>query len=82
MKVDAADKNGRTALHVAAANGHFQVVEELLSWGADVNKAAKGGQTPLHTAAFWGRIIRHDLPWWMSENHAYWGRYDAKQVRC
>jgi len=32
--VDSADANGRTALHMASANGHTEIVASLLSRGA------------------------------------------------
>lgn len=45
------DKEGRTALHVAAAKGHHSVVRLLLADGADPLRMDQSGQTPLHVAA-------------------------------
>eukprot|EP00929_Paragymnodinium_shiwhaense_P023855 TRINITY_DN14838_c0_g1_i1.p1 TRINITY_DN14838_c0_g1~~TRINITY_DN14838_c0_g1_i1.p1 ORF type:complete len:534 (+),score=85.22 TRINITY_DN14838_c0_g1_i1:75-1676(+) len=47
--VKAYDKNtGNTALHIAAQNGHNDLVEFLVHHQADVNAQNKTGQTPLH----------------------------------
>jgi len=40
----------RSPLHVAALEGHREVVELLLAHGADVNAMSKYGDTPLHFA--------------------------------
>ncbi|XP_070176862.1 ankyrin repeat and death domain-containing protein 1A-like isoform X1 [Littorina saxatilis] len=50
--VNAAEKNNeRTALHLAAEAGHLQVVDKLLSKGAQVAKKDKSGATAVHLAA-------------------------------
>ncbi|KXZ43350.1 hypothetical protein GPECTOR_93g620 [Gonium pectorale] len=48
--IEAADKEGQTPLHVAAAEGRLEVVKELLAVGADVKAADKDQRTPLHLA--------------------------------
>eukprot|EP00282_Hemiselmis_andersenii_P043551 CAMPEP_0172065758 /NCGR_PEP_ID=MMETSP1043-20130122/10804_1 /TAXON_ID=464988 /ORGANISM="Hemiselmis andersenii, Strain CCMP441" /LENGTH=129 /DNA_ID=CAMNT_0012725883 /DNA_START=317 /DNA_END=706 /DNA_ORIENTATION=- len=49
------DRDGRTALHWAAANGRHDVVIALLERGADVHAKCKYvGQTALHFASRWG----------------------------
>ena len=45
---------GATALHEAAWNGHKEVVELLLSQGADKNATDHEGKTVLHSAAWRG----------------------------
>ena len=45
------DKNGETALHVAAAGGKQNVVTSLLASKAVVNAVSLKGETPLHKAA-------------------------------
>ena len=52
--VNAKDEDGRTALHLAAFNGHADIVEALLRHGADVNAKDKDGYTALHWAATLG----------------------------
>lgn len=52
MNVNARGKKfGKTALHRAAENGHKDIVEMLLTAGADVNIKAKMGRSPLHNIA-------------------------------
>ncbi|KAI9787365.1 MAG: hypothetical protein M1816_007651 [Peltula sp. TS41687] len=48
---DFADKQGRTALHLAARGGHLQAVDYLLDLGLDHNVRDKKGGTALHYAA-------------------------------
>jgi ankyrin len=52
--------NGLNALHLASKEGHFNVVDELLRRGANVNAATKKGNSALHIAALAGheRIVR------------------------
>lgn len=45
MPVDAADYDGRTALHLAASEGHAAVVNFLLKNNADVNPIDRNGDT-------------------------------------
>ena len=41
------DYDKRTALHVAASEGHIEIVRTLLKEGADVNFADRYNTTPL-----------------------------------
>ena len=43
-------KNGNRPLHIAAQNGHLELVKFLLGAGAEVNARNAGGQTALHMA--------------------------------
>ncbi|XP_038900447.1 ankyrin repeat-containing protein P16F5.05c isoform X1 [Benincasa hispida] len=54
--LDSKDSNGRTALHMAAANGHLSIVEFLISKGVDVNALNAEKNTPLHWACLNGHI--------------------------
>lgn len=60
--VNARDKDGRTALLLAAANlmrrssDEFSVVDFLVHWRADVNIAANDGETPLLAAIRAGEL--------------------------
>ena len=46
---------GRTPLHYAAEEGHFQVAELLLSAGGQLDAKDDGGLTALHRAAWFGQ---------------------------
>jgi len=48
VNVNAAGKNGDTALHIAAMWGHADCVESLLAAGAEVDVKNGEGWTPLH----------------------------------
>lgn len=48
------DALGRTALHMAAANGHAAICAALLAAGADATAANAEGNTPLHFACLNG----------------------------
>ena len=43
-------KDGRTALHMAAENGHENVVQHLLTYDAEANARSADGRTPLQFA--------------------------------
>lgn len=45
------DEDGWTPLHLAAANGHRELAEVLLTERAEVNAKDNNGSTPLHQAA-------------------------------
>ena len=50
------DRAGDTPLHLAAAEGHAQVVDELLYRGAEVETRNLAGRTSLHVASMNGHI--------------------------
>jgi 7,8-dihydropterin-6-yl-methyl-4-(beta-D-ribofuranosyl)aminobenzene 5'-phosphate synthase len=50
------DENGITPMHVAANGGHKEIIELLLSKGADANIKDNNGRTPLFFAAGNGSI--------------------------
>ena len=49
--IDCTDNHENTPLHMAAANGHVDVVSLLLKCGANPSKRNEKGNTPLHWAA-------------------------------
>jgi cytohesin len=49
--VNAANKQGRTPLHLAVGNGHEQMCIELLDAGAQVQRKDNTGQTPMDLVA-------------------------------
>lgn len=53
-RVNATNLGDDTALHLAAAHGHFEVVQYLLTnYRLAVDAANEHGNTPLHYACFW-----------------------------
>ncbi|XP_076356980.1 uncharacterized protein LOC143250411 isoform X2 [Tachypleus tridentatus] len=50
------DTEGRTVLHLAAANGCTSTVKTLLQYGAKVNAVDQSGYSPLHQAAKEGHL--------------------------
>jgi len=49
-RIDAQDREGRTALHVAAGHGHVEMVAWLLENGANMDARDGQGRTPLRIA--------------------------------
>ena len=54
--VNAADSNGYTALHGAAALGDYEMVEFLVAQGADVNAVTDSGYSAAALAEHNGRV--------------------------
>lgn len=44
------DKNGKSPLHIAVEQGHYEIVDFLLVWGSNPNIKDAIGHTPLHSA--------------------------------
>eukprot|EP00946_MAST-07B_sp_MAST-7B-sp1_P004349 g4349.t1 len=57
---DAEASGGGTALHVATANGHVEIVSFLLSLGAPVDRYDANGRNPLHLACTqgWADLVK------------------------
>ncbi|XP_020793304.1 NF-kappa-B inhibitor delta isoform X2 [Boleophthalmus pectinirostris] len=53
-RLDAKEHKGKTALLVAVAANHPEIVHDLLLLGADINACDINGQTALHLAAHYG----------------------------
>ncbi|XP_026475160.1 ankyrin-3-like [Ctenocephalides felis] len=53
--INAANANGLNALHLAAKDGHLEVVRELLRRNADPDAATRKGNTALHIASLAGQ---------------------------
>ncbi|KAL3829641.1 hypothetical protein ACJIZ3_018443 [Penstemon smallii] len=56
VSLDSKDSQGRTALHMASANGHLSIVDYLIHNGAEVNALNVEKNTPLHWACLNGHI--------------------------
>lgn len=59
VDVDALSEDGRTALHLAAREGHLGIAQRLLTAGARIdlpatNRSVDVGKSPLHLAALYG----------------------------
>ena len=54
--VNASDYDKRCAVHLAASEGNLQIVETLLSAGANVNARDRWGGTPLRDAVREGHV--------------------------
>lgn len=54
--VDARDEQGRTAVHMAAANGHMPILEMLFQFSPQPNVPNDEGNTALHFAALNNRV--------------------------
>ena len=58
------DGEGRTALHLAAANGMVEVVESLLGAGASVTIVDNCGNPPALACAKYAFIISYFVTFW------------------
>jgi ankyrin repeat protein len=56
IDIEAQDPKGKTALHLAAEEGHYQIVELLLQRGAKIDTKDHAGYTPLKLAQEKGHI--------------------------
>ncbi|RAL48049.1 hypothetical protein DM860_017840 [Cuscuta australis] len=56
VSLDSKDSLGRTALHMASANGHLDVVNYLIDSKVDVNAFNEEKNTPLHWACINGHM--------------------------
>jgi ankyrin len=54
-------QNGLNALHLAAKDGHLEIVADLLKRGATVDAATKKGNTALHIASLGKPRVFHLL---------------------
>ena len=50
ISINDSDYDNRTALHLAVAEGHFDIIRYLVENGADIGAKDRGGTTPLHEA--------------------------------
>ncbi|RNF11632.1 e3 ubiquitin-protein ligase MIB2 [Trypanosoma rangeli] len=63
--IDARDEQGRTAVHLAAANGHIGILEMLMEFGPSPDVPNHEGNTALHFAALNNQLeaARRLLKW-------------------
>ncbi|CAN1250493.1 Ankyrin repeat-containing protein P16F5.05c, partial [Linum perenne] len=54
VPLDSKDSFGRTALHMASANGHLRIVQYLIDQGVDLNASNEEKNTALHWACLNG----------------------------
>uniref|UniRef100_A0A8C2BDQ6 Ankyrin 2 n=1 Tax=Cyprinus carpio TaxID=7962 RepID=A0A8C2BDQ6_CYPCA len=55
VDISTCNQNGLNALHLAAKEGHVDLVQELLDRGSSVDSATKKGNTALHIASLAGQ---------------------------
>uniref|UniRef100_A0A671KAS6 Ankyrin-2-like n=1 Tax=Sinocyclocheilus anshuiensis TaxID=1608454 RepID=A0A671KAS6_9TELE len=55
VDISTCNQNGLNALHLAAKEGHVDMVQELLGRGSSVDSATKKGNTALHIASLAGQ---------------------------
>lgn len=66
IDVNLRDNHGKSVLHVAAARGYENIVDELISFGMNLSVVCKRNMTPLHDCAFFGHMsmyakyVKHD----------------------
>ncbi|GBG89237.1 hypothetical protein CBR_g48945 [Chara braunii] len=74
------DGLGRTALHMASANGHTNIVRILIGRNADVNAKNEELNTPLHWAALNGHKGVVEVLMEANANPAALNRYERTAV--
>ncbi|XP_072895871.1 60 kDa lysophospholipase isoform X1 [Hemitrygon akajei] len=76
-KLSSADYDGRTPLHVAACEGHLQVVQYLLEHGATVYAQDRYGNTPLKNAV---KFRHHDIIKLLRQTGAHFSKMEVIDV--
>lgn len=71
------DYDGRTPLHIAACEGHFKVVQYLLSHGATVYAKDRYGDTPLRSAV---RFRHRDVVKLLRKTGAHFSRDELEDA--
>lgn len=61
VDVNSINLDGRTALHIAACEGHRDVVRVLISWKANIDARDRWGSTAVADAKFYGHSKVYDL---------------------
>ena len=56
VNIKGSDEMKSTPLHLAVENNRFEIANELLKSGANINAQNQHGQTPLHLAAMSGNV--------------------------
>ena len=75
---DAQDYDGRSAAHLAAANGHLDILRELIRFGANLHARDRWGATPLREAV---ENEQDQLIPWFRDNGAHVGDDDIAQEK-
>lgn len=81
--VETKDEQGRTALHMAAANGHLAIAKLLLAHHARKDVANNEGNTPLHYAAMSNQVAVAALlleNGWSVDAHNRYGKTPLQEI--
>lgn len=71
--INACTNENQTALHIAVFQGHLDIVERLVGYGAQLNIQDSNGSTPLHLALTGGSTehITADTPQMKKVSYTY-----------
>ena len=73
-------QNGLNALHLAAKDGHVDIVQELIKRGCAVDAATKKGNTALHIAALGKYLLINCSLYYLAHNGIEYEPFRASKL--